>query len=41
MTTMHTEAYEPPRIAERSSIEYPLVAAVISLEPTSAVFRSV
>ena len=40
MTTTHTEPYDPPRIAERSTIEYPLVA-VVSLEPTSAAFRSV
>ena len=40
MTIMHVEPYEPPRIVEQSSIEYPLVA-VVSLEPTSAAFRSV
>jgi len=39
MSSMHTESYDPPRIAERSSIEYPLVAAVSGEVVVSASFR--
>jgi hypothetical protein len=39
MTKMQTEPYEPPCIADRSSIEYPLVAATSGELEVSAAFR--
>jgi hypothetical protein len=39
MTSTQTDPYDPPRIAERSSIEYPLVAVVSGEVAVSAAFR--
>lgn len=39
MTNVQTDPYEPPCIAERSSIEYPLVAVVSGEVTVSAAFR--
>ena len=39
MTSMQTGPYDPPRISERSSIEYPLVAAASGEVAISAAFR--
>ena len=39
MTSMQTDPYEAPRIAERSGIEYPLVAVVSGELDVSASFR--